>query len=446
MIGSLRDKLQSLLLKYRTDQQYSELVRTSFLALAVRMIGVGTGFLVTLITGRYYGASSLGIVSICIAILSFASVFGRLGIDIALLKNLSSAFAKGDRSSIKANYLATLKIIVPASLLISFLLFFFAPLMADRVFHKPYLAEILRMNAWLTLPLVLVIIHAEAVRSIKKITAYTFFQTVGISSVATVLLVIFYFISPTLYVPVKIQFFSIVLIAVISLLTWMRMSGFFLVKVNEQVSVKELMRTSSAMFTTTLMQLLMSWAGTLILAAYSTEGDVGVYNAISRISIFTNISILAVNSLVQQRFAAHHALQDPEKLRKESAQATRLIFLSTLPVFLVLFLFPHFILSVFGRDFPGHENELYILLAAQFIVAFVGLPSQLLNMTGRHRAMRNISIISAMVNLGFCFLLTPIYGLLGTCLAQLAGTFVWNFLSILIVKKELGFYTFFSGK
>lgn len=446
MIGSLRAKVQRFISQYHSDHQFGELIRTSFFALAVRLIGVGTGFFVTLITGRYFGANALGIVSICIAILSFASVFGKMGVDVAILKFISGFYSSDDKAGIKSTYISAMKIVVPVSVFISIVLFLSAPWMAENIFQKPYLTNILRFNAWITLPLVLVIMHAEAVRSLKRITAYTFLQTVSISSFSTMLLIVFYFIAPTLFVPAYIQFFSISITAVISILAWVRISGILNVKTSDAVTPGKLLHISSSMFTTTLMQLLMSWAGTLILASYSTEGDVGVYNAISRISILTNISILAINSLVQPRFAGHYAHGDFKQLKMESVQATRLIFLSTLPVFVVLALFPHFILSIFGRDFPGHETELYILLGTQFIVCFSGLPSQILNMTGRQHVLRNISLFSAIVNVSLCLILTAKFGLRGTCFAQLAGTFVWNTLSIAAVKKEFGFFTFFGKK
>ena len=94
MIGSLLDNLRSSLLRFKTDKEYNELIRTSFLALLVRMIGVSTGFFVTLLTSRFFGADALGLVSICIAILSFASVFGKLGLDVALMKYVAEFAGK----------------------------------------------------------------------------------------------------------------------------------------------------------------------------------------------------------------------------------------------------------------------------------------------------------------------------------------------------------------
>lgn len=124
MIGSLPDSLRSTLNKFRTDRDYGELLRTSFFALLIRMTGVVTGFLVTLITSRYYGADALGIVSICLAILSFSSVFGKLGLDVALMKYIAGFASAKNYSAIKGVYFEAIKIVLPVTLFISLILFF----------------------------------------------------------------------------------------------------------------------------------------------------------------------------------------------------------------------------------------------------------------------------------------------------------------------------------
>ena len=198
------------------------------------------------------------------------------------------------------------------------------------------------------------------------------------------------------------------------------------------------------MFTTTLMQLIMSWAGTLILAAYANESDVGIYNALVRISVVTNITILAINSLAMPRFAESFASSSFDVLKKQSEESTRLIFLTSLPIFFILTFFPHWILSIFGKEFPGNESSLYILMAGQLIVCFTGLPSQILNMAGRQHVLKNIAIISAFVNVLSCFLFIPQLGIIGACYAQLAGIFTWNLLCTISVKRHFGFFVFFK--
>ncbi|MBK8585085.1 MAG: flippase [Bacteroidetes bacterium] len=444
MIGSLLDNLRSSLLRFKTDKEYNELIRTSFLALLVRMIGVSTGFFVTLLTSRFFGADALGLVSICIAILSFASVFGKLGLDVALMKYVAEFAGKNDFASIKSVYISAMKIILPVSFLISSVLFFLSGYFATNILHKPYLEELLKVNAWLTLPLVLILVNSECIRGLKKIRSYTFFQTVSVSLMALVLLIIMSFFYSAREIPTYIQFLSIAFTGLLSLMMWFYYSKFFKEKSANEFPVSTLMRTSSSMFFTTLMQLIMSWAGTLILAAYNSEADVGVYNALVRISVFTNITILAINSLAMPRFAEAFALGKLDVLKKLSKEVSRLIFITSIPAFILLTIFPEWILSIFGKEFPGNETALYVLLAGQFIVAITGLPSQILNMTGRQHILRNIAFFSAIVNVVACVILVPLYGIMGTCIAQFAGIFAWNLLSILSVKNHFGFFTFFN--
>jgi O-antigen/teichoic acid export membrane protein len=446
MIGSLPGRLREAFRKFRTDREYGELVRTSFFALLVRLSGVFTGFLVTVITSRYFGADALGITAICLAILSFSSVFGKLGLDVALMKYVAGFAGSHDYPGIKSVYLHAIRLIFPVTILISALLYFFAPWMATHLFHKPSLTGLLRINAWLALPLVLLLVNSESIRGLKRIRTYTFLQTVAVSLIATVLLVIASFGVRGNQVPAYVQFISIALAGLISTLLWLRYSKLNKHKARGDISAGQLMSTSSSMFTTTLMQLTMSWAATLILAAYVSESEVGIYNALVRISVFTNITILAINSLSMPRFAESYAAKDFDSMKKLAGEAARLIFLTSLPIFGALAFFPQPILSIFGKEFPGNENALLVLLAGQFVVCFAGLPSQILNMAGRQHVLRNIAIVSAVVNVASGFLLIPRFGILGACYAQLAGTIVWNLLSSYSVKKHFGFTVFFNLK
>ena len=443
MIGSLPDNFRDTVRKYRNDKQYGELVRTSFKALIIRVTGVATGFLVTLLTSRYFGADALGIVSICLAILSFSSVFGKLGLDVALMKYIAGFALTGNYRGIKGVYLEAMKIVLPVTLGISALLFILAPWMAGAIFHKPYLADLLRMNAWLAVPLVILSLNSECLRGLKKIGLYTFLQTVSVSLFAASILIAASFLFTDKNVPAYIQFVSILVSSILATIWWIRYSRLATNKAKKEVSFPELMRTSSAMYTTTLMQLIMSWAGTLILASYATEKDVGIYNALVRISAFTNLTILAINSLAMPRFAESFAAKNFELMKNQAGEAARLIFLTSLPLFIVLVAFPGWILSIFGSEFPGNENALFVLLAGQFVVCFVGLPSQILNMAERQHILRNIAIISAVVNVTACFVLIPKWGIMGACLAQLAGMITWNLFSSMSVKRHFGFAVYF---
>ncbi|MFM2134846.1 MAG: hypothetical protein RL021_246 [Bacteroidota bacterium] len=423
------------------DSAYRELLFTSAQSLAVRLTGVATGFLVTWYTARYFSTDALGVVSICIGILSLAGIFAKLGHDVALMRYISGYAGESRMGAVRNIYRNSVRVILPFSLLITALLFFTADWMAIRLFHKPHLASVLRWNSLILLPLTMLQINSECLRGVKRIVSYTYFQTAAVSVMALVLLILSCFTDASENLPVYIQFVSITVAFLLSQWSWYSIVRGHLPETYELPDFRRINRTAAPMFTTTLMQLIMSWTGILILAAFRDEANVGVFNALVRISVFTNITILAVNGLMMTRFAAAYHSGDLTTLRRQSSQASRLIFFTALPLFLVLFLFPAQVLSVFGEGFSGYESQLRLLLVSQFVVVMAGLPGQLLNMTGRQQVLRNIAIVSAAVNVVAALLFVPETGIDGAVWSQLAGTLVWNCWCVIAAYREFGFLT-----
>ncbi len=441
MIRLLRDKLKPVYHRFLHDPDFRELVRSSAGSLFMRLIGVSTGFLVTLVTARYYSAGALGIVSICVGLLSIASAFAKLGHDVALMRDVSAYFSTRNFPAMAGIYRTSLRQIIPVSLVISVILWWSAPWMAVHLFHKPFLEDVLRMNAYLVFPLTLLQVHAEILRGIKRVMAYTFFQTAAVSTFALVFLLLFSRGTGEVHIPYYIQFACIMSAGLMSTFYWMRKSGFFQTTPFYDESSRNLRRTSAPMFTTTLLQLLMSWLGTLVLAAYATEAEVGVYNALIRISVFSNIMILAINGLMMTRFASAHHQGDHAALRSHAQESLRLIFWTSLPLFIGLFVFAEPLLQLFGPPFAEFRTELYVLLAGQLIVACVGLPGQLLNMTGKQKDLRSIAWVSAAVHAILCWLMIPRLGMMGACWAQVAGTLIWNLACVWVVYRRTGVFS-----
>ena len=97
--------IQRIIQKYKNDHDFRDTIRSSFSSLLIRLIGVTTGFLVTVITTRFYGADALGIVAICLAILSFAVIVGKLGLEVSMIRYIAGFVATKDYDAIKGVFL-----------------------------------------------------------------------------------------------------------------------------------------------------------------------------------------------------------------------------------------------------------------------------------------------------------------------------------------------------
>ena len=109
------------------------------------------------------------------------------------------------------------------------------------------------------------------------------------------------------------------------------------------------------------------------------------------------------------------------------------------PIFILLLIFPSFVLDCFGEEFSAGVAPLIVLATGQIINAICGPVMYILTMTGKEKKARNIIIVASVINLGLNFYLIPIHGLMGAACATAISTVVWNVLAVIQIKKEYGF-------
>ncbi|OAG27033.1 hypothetical protein [Thermodesulfatator autotrophicus] len=85
MVTRLTAKFQA---KLNSDAHFAELVKGSGTALTLRIVGIGAGYLFTLLVTRTLGAKAWEIFALSFTVLQITSVIGRLGMDTALLRTM----------------------------------------------------------------------------------------------------------------------------------------------------------------------------------------------------------------------------------------------------------------------------------------------------------------------------------------------------------------------
>lgn len=107
----------------------------------------GTSFLLKVLIGRTLGADQLGVFGVCFAFLTVVSMLADLGVRYSLV-NLASR-AVNDENHVRARRLVVAGMLVKliGGLLIGFLGWHLAPVVAEHVLHKVQLAPFLKMTA-----------------------------------------------------------------------------------------------------------------------------------------------------------------------------------------------------------------------------------------------------------------------------------------------------------
>ncbi|MFW5905521.1 MAG: polysaccharide biosynthesis C-terminal domain-containing protein [archaeon] len=135
-----------------------------------------------------------------------------------------------------------------------------------------------------------------------------------------------------------------------------------------------------------------------------------------------------------------------EEMHRIYQVVTKWVFMATLPVFLVVALFPDMTITVtFGREYMEGGMALSLLAVAYFSHAIAGPNANTLTSIGRTRLIMwdnvAIGILNAVLNL----LLIPEYGYLGAGLATAISYIVLNLLYSTQLYRETGIHPFSAG-
>ncbi len=439
-MGSKKTKLQ--------DKNLIELLKGSFIALIFKAIGIVLGVVFTWIVAQYYGAEGVGVYIAFWSILMIVSVLAKLGFDTAIVKFIAAFSVKRQFEFIRRIYKKVILWVFISSCFLALIVIVLSKSLAILFFDSESYQNLMILLGILVFPFSVIAINAEAMKGLKKITAFSFFQNASILLLAILFIVIIsiYRIEKTdvLYAIA----FSIVVLLPLSLIVWKKLltrkKEVFNTKKNEKFPFtnKQIFKISIPMLLGNSLFLLMNWTDALMLGAMRNLTELGVYNTALKIAALSSAVLVAVNSIAMPKYAELYEEKNKERMKRFVKQTTLLIFFLTAPIVLVTFLFPKELLMFFGEEFVEGKIALLMLCFAQFFSAISGSTIHLLNMSGSEKIAQNILLFSAALNLLLNYLLIPLYGIMGAAIATASVTVLWNILAVVFIYKKLGFLTY----
>ena len=375
--------LKSILQK--KDTHLNEILTGSSFAFGLNILGHLCGYVFILLITRNLGADAMGIFSLSYTVLVIFVVIGSLGFDTALLRFVADYSSTNRWDLVKEVYLKALRLIIPFSLLLTILLFYCSPYIAKYIFNKDHLSIYIKLISFGVLPLVLLGINAECLRGVKKIKESVFFSKVSVVLVGTIIFSILIFYVKEYYLPIVIYVICIVLMSILCWIVWFKKARLSLLSYNNSLEYKTILSISVPMLLSKSSLLLMVWTDTIILGIFRTEGEVGIYNVVFRVAVLTSFTLPAIFSITVPKFASLHSLGDTKELKRVFRISTKMVFWTSIPVLLTIFLFPSFILGIFGSVFKDGVYALLMLSFGYFLASIFGSAGHLLQMTGKHK-------------------------------------------------------------
>lgn len=425
-----------------SDINLRELLKSGFVSFIFKIAGILASYLLMLLITRKYGAHTAGIFALFLTFLNICVVFGRLGIETTLLRFIAEYSSQNKNGLIADIYVKAIKIIIPVCALISILLYFLSPCIAKNVFHKTHLTIYFQIVSFIILPMVIIFINSESLRALKKIREYAFLQDLSIPLFSVVILAIFLYINKWEYMPFVAYSVSISIVLFLSLFLWLKKLNFTPVSPETRIKYATLLNISLPILISNSLCLFMGWTDKILLGAFKTESDVGIYNVAFKLSTLTSIPLFAFNSIAAPKFAQFYGNGDIRSLAKLAQQVTKLIFWITIPILVMFFVFPSFFLKIFGEEFQVGKNALIMMTAGQLVNTMSGPVAYILNMTGKQKIFRNAMFFVAIVNITLNLIFIPKYGINGTAFSNMVSVMLLNILLFIAVRYYYHFYTF----
>ena len=432
-------------LKALQDKDFSELFKKGGVSFLMRVVGQIMGFLLTLIIARYFGASGLGDYVLAIIVLRVFAMIAKLGVDTTSIRVIASFASQNKFKSIKYFRKKIVLLLIATTLVFSAIMYFNAVLLASFIGANP---AYIKLNSFLVLPMTFFILHYQSLRGLKKIAEFSFFYRISETLFTIVSILVFFYFYKNDSVPI---YGYVTSICIVSILTFISYNYWFKVKskggMNEQeldlMPLKNILASSMPLMFAQSVQFIMAWTDKLMIGNMMTSQDVGVYHIAFKLSMFATIGLMAINSIAAPKFAELYAKQDFDGLKKVVNQSTKFIFWSTIPLVIIFFIFPEFLLGIFGDKFKIGVTAFIFLSCGRLISSFSGSVGNILQMTGNQNIYALILFFGAILNIVLNLMLIPRYGINGAAISSMSSLIVWNLSMVLVVKKKFGFYTFY---
>lgn len=162
---------------------------------------------------------------------------------------------------------------------------------------------------------------------------------------------------------------------------------------------------------------LLTNADVLMVGAYMSPDDVGVYFAAVKTLALVHFVYFAVKAGVAQRYAHFSHGSDRSGLAAFARETVSWTFWPSLALALVVLALGEPILTLFGPGFDQGYPLLFLLVAGVVARAAVGPCESLLTMSGNQNVCAAVYAVTLALNIALNMVLIPLYGLWGAAIA-----------------------------
>jgi O-antigen/teichoic acid export membrane protein len=419
------------------NSEFSELLKGSSSALIMRISGYILGYILTFFIAKKFGATVLGNYIFAVLICNFLSLFSSFGIDTAVLAHISNYAGQGENRLTKTLVFRAYVISLISGIIFTALIYVLSNQFSILIKNSE-IAFYLRILSFSIIPLGLIKINAQILRSKNNISGFVFFNDIIIYLLVLLLLliaiVIFKFSEYLIPISYTLGMLLSFLFSVFAIKKYIIGSSF---KDEEKISFSSLVRYSFPVLISDILRFIKIWIGAFLLGVFLGQKEVGIFSISLKLASVAGIFSYAISSSVMPKFGEYFGKKDFHSIQRLLNFSGKLIFWISFPVIILIIIFSFPVLNLLGKDFHLGFPALLILSAAQVIEVISGTANYLLQMVYKQKVYFVIITISTIFLIVLSLILIPVWGVNGAAIAYSFGMFLQVLLLLIYIRKYL---------
>ena len=435
----LKNKASVFLAKIQKDELIGEVTRNVGGSLTVKIIGMGLSFLLQVVLARSLGLEGYGDYIYVWTWANLLSLIGRLGFNVAAIRFVAEYKEKEQWRYLKGFLSFTNRVVWGVSIITTLMLAF----VIDVLVNLELLSQHLVLLFWLALPLLpafaIMQVQDGILRGAGQVISSLTLQIILLPSIMGIVVYSStLFGSITAATAVFINLVSLIIVIIgQQIIIRRQLSSAFATTLQPTVANREWLNTSMSMFLTSGAQETMRRLDVLLIGSLLGSRDVGIYAVSIRLMRLVQLGLQATNTASAHMFARLKEKAYRQDLQRVVFLTAKLTFISTIPAIFILYFWASEVMLLFGESFVNELSVMKILLLGELVNVFSGPNGLLMNMTGRHKELGWILIITLFVDASLLWFLIHYWGIVGAAIATTVTISIRNLITVVRVWQHL---------
>jgi len=403
------------------------------------VLHMGLGFLSRWLIATQLGKISYGAISLGYTVMLTTVVLVLLGVNVGIGRYLPRYDEPRQRRGV---IISAFELVVPLAVGVAIAMALLSGPTGREIFNDPTTVPVIAIFA-LSVPFAVVIrLTVGTARGLKEALPRVLLQNVSLPVSRFGLIAVAIFIGFEVVGVAWAYAGSYVLTAAFALY-YLLVHTPFLGEQRAQRMHRALLGFSAPLMVTATMNITFSNLDTIMLGAFATTGDVGVYNTAYPLSNLLTVFLTAFAFIFMPSISELHANGETDQMRRMYQLVTKWIVLASLPVALTFTFFPSVIIRyTFGPEYLAGALALSVLSLGFFVHVVAGPSGDTLTAIGETRLVMYDNVFVVVVNAILNLILIPRYSYLGAAVASTVGFVLMNTLYIYQVRRNFGTHPF----